>query len=208
MRFLRRLWLSGFVIIESKMVGSERRLMLEFWLPDWLVIYFKFRLLDKNEDEIASETGNQEFDSERQVESSGARKIPFGTRYEQAKEIFRKRPFRRVRIPVKFAEHYYRSAMYVVVDVAEVPPEDAEKVCDQPWYRQPNCIHLRTDRRRLQENRVGHGATFLLITHEKVQGRLEELIEKFPRLRWQDRFTRAAVQSLWRRLFNGRSLNF
>lgn len=66
------------MIVESTLVGSERRLTLEFWLPHWLVVYFRVRLLDKHEDEIASVTGNQEFDISRQLATSAV-KIPSGS---------------------------------------------------------------------------------------------------------------------------------
>ena len=197
-------WLSGFVIIESKMVGSERRLTMDFWLPQWLIVYFRIRLLDKHEDEIVSETGNQEFDISRQAVTSAAGEIPFGNCFERAKEIFRRRQFRRVRIRSMIPESAYKDAVYFVLDVAEVSREDTLQTCDKPWFQQPNCIHLQTDRRNLQKNGIGHGAMFLLMTQEQVRLRIEEIVEKFPRLRWQDRFTVTALANLWRRMFNGK----
>lgn len=203
MKSLRRSWLSGFLIVESKLIGPERHLTLEFWLPHWLIVYFRVRLLDKHEDEIASETGNQEFDIEQKVETTTLRRIPFGNRFERAKEILRGRQFRRARIRVKFSENAYKNAVYFVLDLAEVPPEHTKHTCDRPWYQQQNCIHLQTDRRNLQKNHAGHGAMFLLMTQQQVGLRMEEIVETFPRLRWQDRYTVAALRSLWRRMFNG-----
>ena len=199
-----RPWLSGFAIIESKMIDSERQLTLEFWLPEWIDIYFRIRLLDKHEDEIASETGNQEFDIERQMETSAAGKIPFGKRFERAREIFRGRQFRRVRLSVKFSESAYKDAVYFALDVAEVSQEVAVQTRKKQWYQQPSCIHLQTDRRNLQKNDSGYGNMFLLVTQEQARIRTDDIIEKYPRLRWRDWFTAEAQLELWRRMFKGK----
>jgi hypothetical protein len=197
-------WLSGFVIIESRKVGSERRLTLEFWLPEWLIVYFRIRLLDKNEDEIASDTKNQEFDIERKLETSAAGKLPIGKRFERARKIYRGGQFRRVGIPVTFSESAYKEAVYFVLDIAEVSPEETVTTSGKPWYQQPNCIRLQTDRRNLQKNDSGDGTMFLLLTQKQAQVRTVEIIETFPRLRWQDRFAVEAQLELWRRMFKGK----
>ena len=196
-------WLSGFVIAESKLSGSRRLLILECWSPEWDSVNLKIRLLDRDRNEVCSKDCQMEVCIKTQWETLAVGKIPFGKRYERATTIFRSRRFRRVRARIEIPESIFKNSVYFVLNLAQSKDVSDASAFDRQWYSECDCIHLETDRRNLQKNRSGTGHILLLTTREHANARMVEIMETFPRLRWQDRITSTAASSLHTRLFNG-----
>lgn len=195
--------LSGFMIVQSGKAGDHQQLIVECRIPEWDQINLVLRLLDKNRQELTSVDCQQMLSGDEQFETTELEKIPHGARYHGARKIFRDRKFCCVHAEFLIPEGDYKNCVYFALSIGKVTGEDTSTPSNKQWQCQPDCIHFETDRRELRKKDSGAGAMFLLITQEQASLRMEELLQKFPRLRWLDQVTSDAVASLWIHLFGG-----
>ena len=91
----------------------------------------------------------------------------------------------------------------VVLNIESALPTN-DSACENTRPSQgTNCIRLEVQRKALKTKDDGFGALFFLVTPAQATQRIDELVRRFPRLRWKDSVTSDALAKLWMRMFNG-----
>jgi hypothetical protein len=198
-------WTSGFAVIVSRKVGSQRHLNIECGVPDWELVNLRIHLLDKHHDPIHVADQSSGLNIDERLESTAVEKVPLKEPYMRAAAMFNTRTLRTIQASIKIPEFYYKKAHRFVLNITRAVKAGEETPNEAPSANPADCIWLETDRRAFKRRDEGFGALFWLVTKVQADRRIEEMIRTFPRLRRDDRATCDALFSLWLRLFSGDS---
>lgn len=171
-------WLAGAAIAEVRKTDADVRIMLNIFVKS-NAAFAVVRCLDRNEQTIVGDDGKPLTLYNFELYPSGPRPIPFGRRYQRAREIFgRYTEFFHDSILLDVPKDLWREVNYLELDVftgslkAEAGREEKLSAGHTDW------IYLELSQRKLVA--VGNEKLFLLITKDEAPRRMTKLILEQP----------------------------